>query len=671
MRIINFLAVVFAALFAFAGCTKSPELGVPSVSVNTAELSFEKDGGAQNIELTATRDWRAVVDDKLDWISVEPKEGKGSSSSQVIKITLLENKGADREASVKFDIGLASKTVTIKQKGSGSVEELTIYGNNFDKTKTEKKKWGSATYESFPFLDQFDGWHNWKGTGVAAVDHAFKQVSLRTNSHHSASGDSDYAGSGMNFLWFAKEAHFIVKNLALQEGRNYTLSFGAIRTEFKTGETIDNTFKPDEFKVYISDNGSKWVELKYAFPNGPKNKKWDLASSKFTVASGVQKLFICVKPSYASAYALDDLKLEKAAEAGTVIDFSKGIDIGIGGGDDPGETLKGKLSEIIAAADGTNVETSEEVLVVAESKQSILVSDGTDYLLIYNKEAGVKGDKVIVSGVKNTYGGFAQVGTKDKKPTVTVKSQNNTVTLPAAKEIAAADFDSYAWDKIELVSFTGQLSISGSYYNVTLEGATKKGSIVAPLDAIVPNTANGKTIKVTGFFVGKTGNSSQYINVIATSAEISGEGPEAIDPALLTSNITWKNVDNALSDEKVLVNNASEQYQAYKLGTAKKKGEATVTLPKGTKKVHFFAVGWKGEGGTTLLVKSGSLEMTQKVRENIGASGNSPYKLNVEKDKDRYTISLPIPLTEDTEVVVTTKDGEKTRVILFGVQAEQ
>lgn len=63
--------------------------------------------------------------------------------------------------------------------------------------------------------------------------------------------------------------------------------------------------------------------------------------------------------------------------------------------------------------------------------------------------------------------------------------------------------------------------------------------------------------------------------------------------------------------------------------------------------------------------------MTQKVRENIGASGNSPYKLNVEKDKDRYTISLPITLTEDTEVVVTTKDGEKTRVILFGVQAEQ
>lgn len=669
MRIINFLAVFLAALIALAGCTKpQQDLGAPSISVEQAELNFEKESGAQNVGITATRAWKAVVAQNIDWLVVEPKEGAASASSQTVKISVLENTGADREAVVKFDIGLDSKIVTVKQKGSGSAEDLIVYKNNFDKAKAEKKKWGGSTYDNFPLLDQFDGWHNWTGKGIANVDHAFGQVSLRTNSHHSASQDSDYSGSGLNYLWFGKDSYFMIKNLDLQESRDYILSFGAIRNEYKSGETIDNTFKPAEFKVYISDNGSKWVELNYAFPNGFKNKKWDIASSKFTVAAGVKKLFICVKPSYASAYALDDLSLEKASEAGTVIDFSKGIDLGIAGS---GETLKGKLAQIIAAPDGTNVETSEEVLVVAESKQSILVSDGKDYLLIHNKEAGVKGDKVVVSGVKSTYGGFAQVGTEDKKPTVTVKSQNNTVTLPAAKEIADAQFDSYAWDKIEMVSFTGQLSISGSYYNVTVAGATKQGSIVAPLDAIVPNTANGKTIKVTGFFVGKTGNSSQYINVIATSAEISGEGPEAIDPALLTSNITWKNVDNAWSDEKVLVNNASEQYQAYKLGTSKRKGEATVTLPKGTKKVHFFAVGWKGEGGTTLLVKSGSLEMTQKVRENIGASGNSPYKLNVEKDKDRYTISLPITLTEDTEVVVTTKDGEKTRVILFGVQAEQ
>ena len=673
MRTINFLSVAFAAFVLFAGCTKSPELGAPSVSVNATELSFEKAGGAQNIELTATRDWKAVVDDKLNWISVEPKEGKGSSSAQTVKITLLENKGVDREAVVKFDIGLDSKIVTVKQKGSGSAEELIVYKNNFDKAKAEKKKWGGSTYDNFPLLDQFDGWHNWTGKGIANVDHAFRQVSLRTNSHHSASQDSDYSGSGLNSLWFGKDSYFMVKNLDLQESRDYILSFGAIRNEYKSGETIDNTFKPAEFKVYISDNGSKWVELSYAFPNGFKNKKWDLASSKFTVAAGVKKLFICVKPSYASAYALDDLSLEKASEAGTVIDFSKGIDLGIAGS---GETVKGKLAEIIAAPDGANVETSEEVLVVAESKQSILVSDGKDYLLIHNKEAGVKGDKVVVSGVKSTYGGFAQIGSKDKKPTVTVKSQNNTVTLPAVKEIADAQFDSYAWDKIEMVSFTGKLSVSGAFYNVTVNGATKIGSIVAPLESLVPSTANGKTIKVTGFFVGKTGQSSQYINIIATSAEISGEGPVAIDPSLLTSNITWANVENSWDNEKVQINNASEQYQAYKLGLSPKDGnlrpgKAKVTLPKGTKKVHFFAVGWKGEGGTTLSVKFGILGIeigSQKVRENVGASGTSPYKLIVDPAKDRYSITLQSPLDSDTEVSLTTKDGG-ARVILFGIQA--
>ena len=116
---------------------------------------------------------------------------------------------------------------------------------------------------------------------------------------------------------------------------NYTISFGSERNLY---EASDNTFVPTEFLVYISNDGSKWVELKYEFPNGLKDRRWDLASSTFTVPSGTKSLHIYIKATLASAYLMDDLDLSVAASTGTVIDFSKGIDLGTGGSTGGGET---------------------------------------------------------------------------------------------------------------------------------------------------------------------------------------------------------------------------------------------------------------------------------------------------------------------------------------------
>lgn len=202
-----------------------------------------------------------------------------------------------------------------------------IYANNFDKEKAEKT-YGSGS--SWPFLDQFDGWKNEKGTGVSAVEYEFKGMSARSNSESDGSY-SEYAGSGVNNLFFGADAHFEIKNIALGSVQNLSLKFGAEKYAQDS-----KLFNHDEFKVYVSNDRSKWVSLDYAFEAGDPEGVWRIASTVFTVPAGTESLCIYISASVASAYRIDDIVLSPSETAGTEIDFSKGEDLGTGGGDEPG-----------------------------------------------------------------------------------------------------------------------------------------------------------------------------------------------------------------------------------------------------------------------------------------------------------------------------------------------
>lgn len=298
--------------------------GAPSIELSTQTLDFEKDGGSQTIKLTATRDWN--VTNVPDWIAVDPKSGNPAENKEVT-VTVLENTGMDRSQVIKFTIGFDAKSLTVNQKGTGSASEMIVYHNDFDKEKATQtdKKW--------PFLDSFEGWKNAKGSGAGSETYAYNAVTVRANST-SGSSYSDYSGSDANNLFFGSNAYFSVQGIKLSSEVNYTLSFGAEKYNKDNG----SLFKHDEFHVYISNDAKKWVELEYAFPNGDKEGRWDLAKSNFTVPEGTSSLSIYIKADLASSYRLDDLDLSVATSAGTAIDFSKGIDLGTGGSTGGGET---------------------------------------------------------------------------------------------------------------------------------------------------------------------------------------------------------------------------------------------------------------------------------------------------------------------------------------------
>lgn len=532
--------------------------GAPSIELSTQTLDFEKDGGSQTIKLTATRDWN--VTNVPDWIAVDPKSGNPAENKEVT-VTVLENTGMDRSQDIKFTIGFDGKTLTVNQKGTGSASEVVVYHNDFDKEKATQtdKKW--------PFLDSFEGWKNAKGSGAGSETYAYNAVTVRANST-SGSSYSDYSGSDANNLFFGSNAYFSVQGIKLSSEVNYTLSFGAEKYNKDNG----SLFKHDEFHVYISNDAKKWVELEYAFPNGDKEGRWDLAKSNFTVPEGTSSLSIYIKADLASSYRLDDLDLSVAASAGTAIDFSKGIDLGTGGSTGGGETpapTGNNIAAVCAAAAGSTADL-KDVLVVGVTAKSYVISDETGKMLVYaDADPKVKvGNKVNVAGTTKLHNGFMQI----TAPTTTVVSSNNTVTYPTPLEFTETNVTD-APKAVTYVSFTGTVKKNGTFYNIYIGSVTAKDlSLVAypgGMDQFVDCD-----IKVKGWYVG--GN--PYYQIVATEVEkVETTGPKF---SVSTTALTAKAGDTSASfDVKGNVKwTVSSDNAAYTVSPASGDGAGTVTV---------------------------------------------------------------------------------------------
>ena len=537
--------------------------GAPSIELSTQTLDFEKDGGSQTIKLTATRDWN--VTNVPDWIAVDPKSGNPAENKEVT-ITVLENPGMDRSQDIKFTIGFDGKTLTVNQKGTGSASEVVVYHNDFDKELAVKGESGWKTY-----LDSFDGWKNETGSGISTVEYAFSGMSARTNSTGASDSKySDYSGSGKNYLWFAKDNYFHVKNITLPEGKtNYTISFGSERNLY---QAADNTFVPEEFLVYVSNDGSKWVKLEYAFPNGLKNRRWDLASSTFTVPSGTKSLHIYIKATLASAYLMDDLDLSVAASAGTAIDFSKGIDLGTGGSTGGGETPEpagNTIAAVCAAAAGSTVDL-KDVLVTGVTTQSYVITDETGSVLVFVKaDPKVKvGDKVDVAGTTGEHNGLIQI----TAPTTTVVSSNNTVTYPAPLEFTEANLADTP-KKVTYVSFTGNVKKNNQYYNIYIGSVTDKDLSLSYYTGNMDEFVDCD-IKVKGWYVG----GGTHYQIVATEVEkVETTGPKF---SVSTTALTAKAGDTSASfDVKGNVKwTVSSDNAAYTVSSASGDGAGTVTV---------------------------------------------------------------------------------------------
>lgn len=604
-----------AMLFAQSCGDKNEPEGLPEINLSKNVIEFQQEASSETIKVTSTREW--FLSNCPEWIAVDPKKGKDPNGMDVT-ISVLGNTGLDREAELKFSIGYDTKTLTVKQKGTGSAADLVVYHNDFDKTDAVKSEDGWKTY-----LDSFDGWKNETGSGLSSIDYAFNGMSARQTSSGASNGTySDYPGSGKNYLWFAKENYFQVKNITLPENTvNYVLSFGSERNQY---QAADNTFKHDEFLVYVSNDGKKWVALEYAFPNGDKSRRWDLASTTFTVPAGTKSLYVYMTATVASAYMVDDLDLSVAAEAGTVIDFSKGVDLGTGGGETPDPTPgAGTIAEIAAGAENAAIDL-KDVLVTGVTLKSYVITDATGSILVFaNADPKVKvGDKINVTGTTGKHNGLMQITT----PTATVVSSGNAVSYPAPLELTEAKMKEDAPTAVTYVSFTGTVKKSGNFYNIFVGSYTAKDLSCSYYTGNMEGFV-GSDIKVEGWYVG--GN--PHYKVVATKVEeVVSDTPKF---SVSTETLTAKAADKSVSfDVRGNVKwTVASDIAAYKVSPESGDGNGTVTVSFAENTTD-KDVTVKLTVSTTAEVATKSYTVTLTHKGKSTSAGGEEVEVSVDKD---------------------------------------
>lgn len=141
---------------------------------------------------------------------------------------------------------------------------------------------------------------------------------------------------------------------------------------------------------------------------------------------------------------------------------------------------------------------------------------------------------------------------------------------------------------------------------------------------------------------------------------------EATDySAVYTSNVS-------ISGAKVKIGEV--EYDAVQVGSAKKKGETTFTVPANTARLCLHVVGWNKEGEKkhTIALSVGSISSTSiTTTADSGASGSSPFTLNktdYSSSDYYYTFSLS-GITKEATVTISNSSGS-SRAVYFGINAE-
>ena len=228
---------------------------------------------------------------------------------------------------IKFFVGNGGQTIDLDniQEPEPPTPPTTdaLYFENFDGKAAVK----DGNY--WPYVTDFPEMKNAAGVAAANVSYDGHNTTVRNNSNSDGTY-SDYAGSGVNNIFFGKvENYFIIKDLALESSqKNLTLTFG---TE-KYSQSLGSKFTPSEFIVSLSADGQKWSSVDYTFA-GTAEGRWNVATANFTLAEVPATLYIKFSATAESAYRLDDVTLN-VGEGGQVIDLANGSE-NPGGGDEP------------------------------------------------------------------------------------------------------------------------------------------------------------------------------------------------------------------------------------------------------------------------------------------------------------------------------------------------
>lgn len=646
---LNRLFLTLAAIAATAvSCVKDELAQLDEVQVSQSYIALPTEGGSIDVTVTATDSWE--ITDIPEWLTVAPASGVAGKTvvtfsaeatsatnesvlnllcagkTQLLTVLQMADK-VELPITSCAEVNAAEDGITFKIKGTITAIENTTYGNMYVTDET-----GSVYIY---------------GTLYEGAEKQFSKYGVEVGDIVVVEGPrGSYKGSPqlVNATILAIEKSLIKVESVDPETAELPIEGGIL--------TVTLTAKGDGVEVVIPEENKSWISVSGMNVSG---------------TSAVVSFNIAENAGGDRSSELSFKTTKSGKEYTAVTSFSQ-----------KGAIIEATAAEINAAADGdTQYRITGYVSKVANTQYgNLYIRDHSGEVFVYGTNdfasTGIEeGDIITVVGPKTSHNGTPQM------KNVTLENRIDVKDIDLASFKALAD-DSETWYRIsgtvaESTEPNTKLDLE-TYGNLALTDGTNEVYVYG----VVPGW--GGASKLFGTLGVKLGDKltivchkasftkDEYTLHQASKAfYVSHETPADPEAPLGTyaSNVKYTLGANAYDDGVATVN-GTENVATIKLGSSKNIGTATVTLPKGTTSVSFYAVAWNGKTATLQFSIGGTVIGNQAVVGNAGATGSAPYTLTV-ADTDKYSLTMAA-LEADTEVTVTTV--EAVRVILFGIQAK-
>ena len=154
-------------------------------------------------------------------------------------------------------------------------------------------------------------------------------------------------------------------------------------------------------------------------------------------------------------------------------------------------------------------------VVTALSSRGFILTDDSGSIFYYGSKNYAIGQTLTVTGKISQYNKGLQI---DGTSATIVEGEVVTYEYPTPATADAAAIDAFISNTANrlatYVTLTGDLDISGSYYNVAVEGTTNMGSIYYPSNDIKAALTTGTNITIKGYAIAVSGG--KYYNVVAS-----------------------------------------------------------------------------------------------------------------------------------------------------------
>ena len=689
-----FLAVLAGATMLMACDKKEVDLGPAKLTVNPTDVSFEAEVSSQDISLVATRDW--AVTSLPDWVALSKESGAANPDGQKLSISVTENKGHNRSATIIFSIGFARQALTISQVGpegvvdngdgsldnpftvAGAIEYVKGLGADVESPKKVFVKGIVSTVET-----------TYEASGTYG-NATFNIVDEEGSSEVFKVYQTYYLG---NVKWTKADNNPDIKE------KDEVIIYGTIYNyKGNTPETV-----------------GKGASFVYSL-NGVNRGGVDSGNTGDGTAKGTGTLEDPYNPAGAAAAVANLTWTDKDNYDKTEPVYIKGKISKVSTTFEASGTYGNASFTIVDEADGTGSFEVYQTYYLGNRqwKTGDTEIKVDDIVIVYGPIMNYKGNtpETVGKGASYIYSlnGVTDGGTV--VPPTPIEHDGLTLeTAFTASEANAwimaniegnnntGDTKYYVKGKIQRFyqkdnadqNFTNNSYHQASFF-ITDDGTENKEKEFEAYQIDYLNDATFDPAKDTDVKVGDevviygplakynttaetAGKGAAYLYSVNAGGEVPPTpGPGGDEVGIMETNVTMIAGTNAYDDGKLTVTYNGTTYENVKhikYGKGSAYGNGSIVLPAGTVEIEFFAVGWKGKDAT-LQFTIGETVKKVNVAANDCAANTSPYSMTV-ADSDHYTVSLGSALAVETTVKVETIADANTgyRAFLFGVHAKK